>query len=55
MRRNKWDHKDLKITDFKRKLTIAAVAQVAVVIMMNTQLYIFNAKYSGRPVSVQES
>ena len=44
---DKYDHKDLEVTDFKRKLTIAAVVKVAVVVMMNTQLYTFNAKYSN--------
>ena len=34
-----WEHKDLEFTDFKRKLTIAAVVQVALVAMMNIQLY----------------
>ena len=46
MEDNKWDHKDLEVTDFKRKLTIGAVVQVAVV--MDTQLYTFNAKYSNQ-------
>ena len=55
MKDDKWDHKDLEVTDFKRKLTIAAVVQVAV--MMNTQLYTFNAKYSkqssGGPIGLR--
>ena len=48
MEDDKRDHNDLEVTDFKRKLTITAVVQVAVVVMMNTQLYTFNAKYSNQ-------
>ena len=57
MEEDKWDHKDLEDTDFQRKLTIAAVVQVALVDMMNTQLYTFNAKYSkqssGGPIGLR--
>ena len=57
MGEDKWDHKDLEVTDFKRKLTIASVVQAALVVMMNTQLYIYNAKYSkqssGGPIDVR--
>ena len=48
-------HKDLEVTDFERKLTIAAVVQLAV--MINTQLYSLNAKYSeqssGGPIGLR--